>query len=1238
MNISSVFNLSKNKLRLLSVVCFVQMVVFCSSFAYSQVPDLHWAKGLGGFSVFGNSIAVNPTGNVYSTGYFKGNVDLDPGPGTFTLNSLGDDDGYISKLDVHGDFVWGRQIGGAGWNQATALALDAQNNIYVLGYIGGTANFGSLSLTATGPRDIFVCKLDELGNFLWAKLMPGNESNTPYAIATDSQNNVVITGGFKGTVDFDPGVGTFNLTSYGLLDIFVAKLNPSGDFMWAKQMGGIGSEWAAGVTVDGSDNILLTGNFKETSDFGGVSLSTDESIDVFVCKLASDGTHLWVKQFEGVITGTMWSGSMPPVQVNKGSLGIGKGIVTDNAGNVYTTGYYKGNVDFDPGVGTFYIPSVDSMHTNIFVSKLNSQGDFEWAKMIGNKQEGESWAIDVNALGNVYFTGRFYGTLDFDPSTSGTHDLTSGGFGIGGSDAFIGVLDDNGNFVWAGQFKGSDTHITLGWAIKADDLGRIYTTGYFGYGVDFDPGANVYILSTPSSNSATTYAFVHKIADSLNASFTASNTTICAGDSITFTDQSTGMGILAWNWTFDGGLPATAATIGPHTVTFNTAGTYTITLEIEDDLTDTDDTTIVITVKPNPTAIADVINTTICEGDDIELTATGVTGATYAWSGPGGYSNTSQNPTISNAGTSAGGTYTLTVTLNGCSAEDDVVITVNPKPTATAGAINIALCEGEDIELTASSVSGASYSWSGPGGYSNTSQNPIILNATSSNSGIYTLTVTLGSCSDDDDVTITVNPKPTFTVNSTNPSCGNSDGEIVITPAPGVNITAYSIDNGTSTQTGGTFSNLSAGNYTIHVTDNNGCEATQPVSLSNSTAPTISNIVTTQTSCTTNDGTITITASGTGTLQYSINSGANFQGSGIFTGLGVGNYNIVVKDANGCEAVGTATISQVNAPDLTLVSSNDVTCNGDDDGSIEVGATGGTGAYTYSWTPNVSTSVNATNLLAGDYTITVTDASGCTDDIQVTISEPDAIVIVETITNEDCGKNNGSVSLQVTGGDGNYIYAWDPNVGTAVTASNLNEGSYEVTVTDGIGCTQTGTYNVGMNAAFYLEIIPADISIKEGESVDIHLIIDPSVDVDTIIWSPAEGLSCTDCKNPTASPMTTTTYYVEVINTDGCSAKDSITITVIIPCAKIFVPTSFSPNGDGMNDLQCVMGGCIATMEFTIFDRWGEQVFYTLDQTECWDGMFRGKMVQSGVYVYRLKATLDNGERIIESGNINVVR
>ena len=481
-------------------------------------------------------------------------------------------------------------------------------------------------------------------------------------------------------------------------------------------------------------------------------------------------------------------------------------------------------------------------------------------------------------------------------------------------------------------------------------------------------------------------------------------------------------------------------------------------------------------------------------------------------------------------------------------------------------------------------------------------------------------------------------PTPTFSTTPTDPSCGNSDGKIVITPGAGFTITDYSINNGSTTQAGGTFPNLAAGTYQIYVKDNNGCVATGTATLSNVGGPTINNIAVTDASCGNNDGTITVSASGgAAPLSYSLNTGQT-SSNGIFTGLGYGNYTVTVKDFNGCSTSQAVTVGETGGPTLSIVNSDDVSCFGEADGSAEVTATGGSLPYTYTWTPAGGTAATASGLASGTYTVKVKDNGGCSAQVQITISEPDEIEIVETITDSDCGLDNGEISLNVTGGAGNYTYTWDPNVSTTSQATDLAIGSYEVTVTDGNGCVKTASYEVILGNSFYIEAIPIESTILQGGSVDLHLFIDPNVTVDKIEWTPIDGLSCTDCKNPTATPKNTTTYSVTVTDDIGCTATATVIIYVILPCPDVFVPNTFSPNADGLNDFQCVIGGCIATLDFTIFDRWGETIFHSIDQKECWDGTFRGKPVQSGVYAYKLRATLDNGEKIEQTGNITVVR
>src|SRR5690606_31314926 len=248
------------------------------------------------------------------------------------------------------------------------------------------------------------------------------------------------------------------------------------------------------------------------------------------------------------------------------------------------------------------------------------------------------------------------------------------------------------------------------------------------------------------------------------------------------------------------------------------------------------------------------------------------------------------------------------------------------------------------------------------------------------------------------------------------------------------------------------------------------------------------------------------------------------------------------------------------------------------------------------------------------------------------------LVVTESVINTNCGVEDGEISLTVTGGNGNYQYTWIPNVSTSDVATGLGVGTYSVVVTDSLGCSASVSATIVSATTFGLDAYPDVTTIDVGESVDLNIEVEPGIVVTSVSWTPSTGLNCTDCEAPTASPTETTVYYVTVIDENGCMATDSVIVVVNFPCGELFVPTIFSPNGDGLNDLECVMGSCVTSIDFTIFDRWGEVVFATKDKNECWDGMFRDKPAQTGVYVYKLKATLVSGEIVNQSGNINLTR
>ena len=440
-----------------------------------------WAKNMGGTNLdSGYAMAIDGGGNVYTTGIFSGTADFDPGAGIHNLTSVGSYDIFISKLDVNGNFVWAKSMGGTGYDLGGAIAVDVSGNLYITGSFSGTADFnpgiGTYNLTSAGESDIFINKLDSNGNFIGRKSSAGLVMNSSRAVAVDSNGNLLITGYFSDVVDFDPGVGMANYNSTGGTDIFLSKLDSSGNFIWTKAVGGTGDDYGEDIAIDSNGNIHITGYFVSTVDFdpgiGVVNLTSAGSLgetDIFVSKLDTNGNLLWAKGMGGSI------------------FDYGYEIVVSGNGSVYTTGLFSGTADFDPGAGTYELTSAGSY--DIFVSKLDANGGFVWAKPMGGIGIDRGASIALDGSENVHTTGYFKETVDFDPGT-GTVNLTS----VGLSDFFVSRLDSNGNFVWVKAMGG--TGDDGGNAIEMDGNGNVRTAGYFEGTVDFDPGVNTYSLTS----------------------------------------------------------------------------------------------------------------------------------------------------------------------------------------------------------------------------------------------------------------------------------------------------------------------------------------------------------------------------------------------------------------------------------------------------------------------------------------------------------------------------------------------------------------------------------------------------------------------------------------------------------------------------------------------------------------------------------------------------------------------
>jgi len=452
-------------------VIFYSILVGTMQNIYAQEPTLDWGRLMGGSKEdVAWGIAVDLKGNVYTTGSYEAFADFDPDTGIFNLSGVvASRNAFISKINASGDFVWAKGFGGGDDDYGFAVEIDLSGNVYSVGSFQGSVDFdpgvGTFYVTSSGSTDVYILKLDSAGNFLWVKTLGDIGTDRAFTIALDDSGNVYTAGEFRWTVDFDPGVGTTNLTSAGNSDIFVSKLDSNGDFVWVRQLGGTGTEKVSSIIVDPAGNLVLACQFQHTADFDpGVGVHIFNPVgfkDIAIVKLNSSGDFILASHIGGPASDYC------------------RTVAADLSGNIYAVGTFGSTMDFDPGIDTFNIDATSG--TNMYILKLDALGGLVWASAFGGPNGldyVESIAVDY--LGNIYLTGLFSDTVDFDPGPD-TFDLIANN-----GDAFVSKLDSSGKFIWATNLEGPG--MTWGLDITVDGWGNVYSAGRGWSTIDFEPG------------------------------------------------------------------------------------------------------------------------------------------------------------------------------------------------------------------------------------------------------------------------------------------------------------------------------------------------------------------------------------------------------------------------------------------------------------------------------------------------------------------------------------------------------------------------------------------------------------------------------------------------------------------------------------------------------------------------------------------------------------------------------
>ncbi|OJW77853.1 MAG: hypothetical protein BGO69_00055 [Bacteroidetes bacterium 46-16] len=451
------------------------------------------------------------------------------------------------------------------------------------------------------------------------------------------------------------------------------------------------------------------------------------------------------------------------------------------------------------------------------------------------------------------------------------------------------------------------------------------------------------------------------------------------------------------------------------------------------------------------------------------------------------------------------------------------------------------------INLATSSTNGYTanaFSWTGPAAFTSTNQNISGLAP-----GTYTVVATSlngkTGCTAMATATVTQPSAMTITNVQTDVSCnGGNDGNATVSVTGGT--APYAYQWSPSGGTGATASGLTAGSYTCTITDNNGCMANSTVTITEPTVLTAGNSQTNVTCFGGNNGTATVSPSG-GTPPYTYSWAPSGGNNATASGLSMGNYTCTITDNNGCTILKTFTISQPTVINLTASQTN-VSCNGGNNGAANVSPSGGTPGYTYSWAPTGGNNPTASSLSAGTYTCTVEDANNCIVSQVFTITEPPALTATVSQSNIDCnGGNNGSATVNVSGGTPGYSYSWSPYGGNNATAMGLTAGPYTCTITDSKNCVLSMQVIIGQPAAM-TGSISGDTTICNGNSTVITFNATPNT---TIIYTENASqqnivVGASGIANLAVSPGTTTTYSLQSIqdNTTFCVQALSGSVTV----------------------------------------------------------------------------------------------
>ncbi len=628
--------------------------------------------------------------------------------------------------------------------------------------------------------------------------------------------------------------------------------------------------------------------------------------------------------------------------------------------------------------------------------------------------------------------------------------------------------------------------------------------------------------------------------------------------------------------------------------------------------------------EPSQISLGEQHSNVLCNGGStgsIQITPSGGTGSISLVWNTGSTSATLSNLTAN--------TYTVSATdANGCSTTGNVTVSEPLALTLNETHTDFACASTQgSIDVT---VSGGTMPYNFVWNNAETSED-----LTNLPSGSYSVVVTDNNlCSANIGAVITAITPLTSSIIKSDLTChANFSGSVDLIVSGGSLPYSYLWSSGAQTED---LNGVIAGSYSVIVRDANNCSLMNSTTVAEPTEIAIIKNVT-DISCNGNtNGAIDLYTTG-GVAPYSF-TWSNTATTEDISSLANGFYSVTITDANNC-TMSEAAITITEPAAISILSTvTDVACAGHADGSISLNVNGGTPPYNYVWSTHTSNSSTLPNINSGNYSATVVDSKGCQSIKNEVVGMTLPLEVTPQLKNTSCPQvENGWIDLVVEGGTPSYSFYWS-NGENSEDVTSLALGSYSVTITDSRNCTLIKNYSVGYDYNLTLDASPS-VEINLGESTTLSAT--PSAEHNNVYsWTPAARATCATCQNTEVGPVNNTQFTVNVVDENGCSATDTVTVRVN-SITDIFIPNAFSPNGDGNNDAFQIFGdlNALSYLDIKVFNRWGEKVFESNDHNFMWDGTYKGEVVPQGSYVYVMKAVFVNGySRNDFKGSLAIIR